>query len=325
MSANANQGQAALAGNQPSAPLVSVIIPTYNRARDLARALESVLSQSIADWEAIVVDNHSSDDTDAVVIGCRDARIRLLKIHNQGIIAASRNLGLHHARGHYVAFLDSDDWWAADKLAQSVRELDAGADVVYHDAWLVSKADQTSFRRRGKTWSLCEPVAADLIARGNALVNSTVVLRRDLLLQIGGLCESPELVAIEDYDAWIRLALLGARFVRLPRVLAYYWVGGGNTSNPQRLLAITAALVERHHAAFDLVRKSRGRCWLELAWGEAKLRLGDHAGAIQSLLPYLGSGAPWRWQAKALLLLVRALMRVPTKNSMGITQGGKHS
>lgn len=308
MSANANHGQPAPAGDQPPTPLVSIIIPTYNRARDLARALESVHRQSLADWEAIVVDNHSNDDTDAVVAAYHDARVWLLKINNNGIIAASRNLGLRHARGRYVAFLDSDDWWATDKLIQSVRALETGADVVYHDAWLATKADQSRFWRRARTWSLHEPVATDLIARGNALVNSTVVLRRDVLLRIDGLCEAPELMATEDYDAWIRLAQLGARFVRLPLVLAYYWVGGGNTSNPQRLLVNTSALVKRHRIAFDLVRKSRGKCWLELARGEAKLQLGDHGGAIQSLLPYLGSKAPWRWQAKALLLLARALM-----------------
>lgn len=302
-------GQSAPPSKQLHTPVVSIVIPTYNRARDLARALESVSRQSFTDWEVIVVDNHSSDDTDAVVADFHDDRIQLLKIHNQGVIAASRNLGLRQACGRYVAFLDSDDWWTTDKLAQSVRALEAGADVVYHDAWLVSQADQTRFRRRAKTWLLREPVAADLIARGNALVNSTVVLRRDLLLQIGGLCELPELVAIEDYDAWIRLAQLGARFMRLPAVLAYYWAGGGNTSNPQRLLTNTAALVERHCTAFHLAQKSRGNCWLELARGEAKLRLGDSVGAARSLLPYLGSKASYRWQVRAFFLLC-ALIRM---------------
>ncbi len=187
--------------------------------------------------------------------------------------------------------------------------LETGADVVYHDAWLANEIDQTRFRRRVITWPLREPVAADLIARGNALINSTVVLRRDLLLQIGGLCEEPELVTSEDYDAWIRLTQLGARFVRLSTVLAFYWAGGGNMSNPQRLLTNTAVLVDRHHTAFHLAQKLRGKCWLELARGEAKLKLGDYKGARHSLLPYLGSKASWRWQVKAFLLLC-ALIRL---------------
>lgn len=323
MFANANQVQLAAADNQSVSPLVTIVIPTYNRARDLARALESVRRQSLVDWETIVVDNHSSDDTDAVVSGCHDARIRLLKIHNNGVIASSRNLGLRYARGCYVAFLDSDDWWVADKLAKSVRALEAGADVVYHDAWLVNAVGRSRFRRLAKTWPLVEPVFTDLIARGNALINSTVVVRRELLQRIEGQSEQPELVAIEDYDTWIRLAQLGARFVRLPQVLAYYRGGCGISSNPHRLLANSNAILERYRATFDLVQKSPGGCWLELARGEAKLRLGDRKGAIESLCPYLGSGAPWRWQVRALLLLVRSLMLSPTKNSMYIDPGGK--
>lgn len=296
-------------GGQLRSPLVSIIIPTYNRARDLARALESVRSQSYTNWEAIVVDNHSSDDTDIVVAGYRDERIQLLKIHNHGIIAVSRNLGLHHAHGRYVAFLDSDDWWSADKLAHSVLALEDGADLVYHDAWLVSRAGQVTFRRRAKTWSLSIPNATDLIVRGNALVNSTVVLKRDLLLQIGGLCETPALVGIEDYDAWIRMAQLGAIFVRLPVVQAYYWSGGGNTCNPQMLLENTLALAERHRSEFFLAQKHRGNCWLELARGEAKIKLGDYVGATRSLMPYLASKAPWRWQVKSFLLLCEIIRK----------------
>jgi glycosyltransferase involved in cell wall biosynthesis len=76
------------------APLVSVIIPTYNRARELARALESVRAQTYGNWEALVVDNHSTDDTDQLISGFNDPRIRAFKIHNDGVIAASRNVGI---------------------------------------------------------------------------------------------------------------------------------------------------------------------------------------------------------------------------------------
>jgi len=296
------------AGNQLRRPLVSVIIPTFNRAQDLARALESVSNQSFDDWEVIVVDNHSIDDTDLVVAKYRDDRMRFFKIHNKGVIAVSRNLGLRLARGRYVAFLDSDDWWDAEKLAQSVNALESSADVVYHDAWLVCKSNQAIFYRRAKTWALRDPAAVDLIARGNALVNSTVVVRRDLLVQIGGLCETPEMVAIEDYDIWVRLAEVGARFMRLSSVLTYYWIGGGNNSNPRQLLTNSEAFVKRHYIAFEFALKAPETCWLELARGEAKFHIEDYAGAIQSLLPYVGSKAHWSWQSKALFLLLRALI-----------------
>ena len=113
-------------------PVVSVIIPTYNRASDLKRALNSVQEQTFVNWEALVVDNNSEDNTDEIVIGFNDPRIKLFKINNDGVIAASRNKGIKEASGEYIAFLDSDDWWAPNKLELSVAALKAGSDIVYH-------------------------------------------------------------------------------------------------------------------------------------------------------------------------------------------------
>ena len=90
-------------------PLVSVVIPTYNHARYLARALQSVLDQTYTNWEAIVIDNHSTDNTDEVMASFADSRITLLKIHNNGVIAASRNIGIRAANSEWITFLDSDD------------------------------------------------------------------------------------------------------------------------------------------------------------------------------------------------------------------------
>src|SRR5689334_17428665 len=104
-------------------PQVSVVIPTYNRAADLRRALGSVVAQTCERWEALVVDNHSTDDTRQVVESFRDGRIRFLQVSNQGVVAVSRNLGVRNAVGDYVAFLDSDDWWLPEKLSRSVSEL----------------------------------------------------------------------------------------------------------------------------------------------------------------------------------------------------------
>jgi len=101
-------------------PLVSIIIPTYNRAEDLKRALQSVLEQTFTDWEIVVVDNHSVDDTNSLIKSFNNRKIKLFKIHNEGIIATSRNLGLKHALGEYIAFLDSDDWWLPKKLEESI-------------------------------------------------------------------------------------------------------------------------------------------------------------------------------------------------------------
>jgi len=118
--------------------LVSVVIPTYNHARFLGRALQSVLDQTHFKWEVIVVDNYSTDNTDEVMAKFSDSRIRHLKIHNKGVIAVSRNMGVREAKGEWVAFLDSDDWWTKTKLEECLHRAHEAFDLVYHDLEIVS-------------------------------------------------------------------------------------------------------------------------------------------------------------------------------------------
>lgn len=105
-------------------PKVSVIIPTYNRARYLHRAIQSVLDQRFPDLEIIVVDDASTDDTAQVIEGFRDPRIRYFRHNTNRREAASRNTGVQNAVGDYIAFLDDDDVWLPDKLAIQVNLLD---------------------------------------------------------------------------------------------------------------------------------------------------------------------------------------------------------
>ena len=119
--------------NDTAAPLVSVVIPTFNQASYLGRALQSVLDQTYTNWEAIVIDNHSTDNTDELMTSFADPRIIYLKIHYNGVIAASRNLGIRAAKCEWIAFLDSDDWWRLDKLQVVFDCINDKVDLVYHD------------------------------------------------------------------------------------------------------------------------------------------------------------------------------------------------
>ncbi len=230
----------------PAAPLVSVVIPTYNHGPLLRRALQSLLDQTYPHWEAIVVDNHSTDDTDAEVRPFLSDRVKMLKIHNNGVIAASRNMGIEAARGQWIALLDSDDWWTKDKLQAAMQAGAAGADVIYHDLTIVGPNRRPRPWRRARARRLHGPAFDDMVQNSNALPNSSVVVRRDLLAQIGGLNTSPDLIAWEDFDAWLRLAQIGARFVRLRGSYGFYWVGGQNMTNPQRTLANIDAFIAKY-------------------------------------------------------------------------------
>ncbi len=104
-------------------PTISVVLPTYNRSNILSRAIESVLQQTIDDFELILVDDASTDDTEQVVYGYDDPRITLLSHDDNRGGSAARNTGINNANGDFIAFLDSDDEWVPSKLEEQLNEL----------------------------------------------------------------------------------------------------------------------------------------------------------------------------------------------------------
>jgi len=263
-------------------PLVSVIIPTYNRAEDLKRALQSVFDQTFTNWEIVVVDNHSIDNTDSLIESFNDPKIRLFKIHNEGVIAASRNLGLKHALGEYIAFLDSDDWWHPQKLEVSMKYLERGADVVCHDLFRVKKSNQKIFLKKVPARNPKSPIFVDLIVNGNALPNSSVVVRKQIMHKIKGFAEDRDLIAAEDYDAWLRVAKISEKFEKIPQTLGYYWCGGGNISNPRQVLKNFGALCERYADSFAEFDALHSNSWL-YAQGRSYYLLGSYKKAKKYL------------------------------------------
>lgn len=270
-------------------PLVSIVIPTYNRASLLRRALCSVLKQTVAEWEVLVIDNHSEDDTDEVVLGLNDPRIRLLKIYNNGIIAASRNMGIREARGQWIALLDSDDWWTPKKLEVSLQALNEGSDIVYHDLSLITNGWMDYFRRKVHTRTLQSPVYEDLVRRGNAITNSSVVVRRALMIEIGGLSEHPDMIAAEDFECWLRLAKVTERFRRLPGTHGYYWADGNNTSSAKRKVRNLMAIAELH-----MDQETAWPIWFRYALGRSYFQLKNYRQAMRVIasIPMMGMTMP---------------------------------
>jgi glycosyltransferase involved in cell wall biosynthesis len=212
-----------------SNPVVSVIIPTYNRANLLQKALESVVNQAFQDWEAIVIDNYSDDNTQQVVESLGDSRIQYIPFRNNGIIAASRNLGILHSTGEYIAFLDSDDLWYPSKLSICLEQFSQGTDSVCHGMWI---------RKEGKLWKKFIPQQPNhdfyetLLFEGNSTIaTSTVVLKRDCLLKFGIFCEDLEIVTAEDFDLWLRLLKNNISWKVVPQILGEYTMHSSNSSN----------------------------------------------------------------------------------------------
>ena len=207
--------------------LVSVIVPTYNRAGVLREAIESVRDQECQDWELIVCDDGSTDDSDQVVADYRDdPRIRYFRQENRGQ-AVARNLGISHAQGDFIGFLDSDNRWLPHKLAVQVPYLEVHpeVDVLYGDIERIDGAGRTwpsPVRRRysGVVWK-------DLLI-DNFVTFNTALVRADKLRAIGGMDETVR--RGDDYDLWLRLSPT-ARFQFVPGVVAQYRVEGNRISD----------------------------------------------------------------------------------------------
>ena len=256
--------------------LISIVIPTYNRSVELKRALKSVLSQTYKNFEVIVVDNNSIDNTDTMLKNLNDQRIRLLKINNNGIIAASRNMGINASNGKWIAFLDSDDWWHSNKLEKVIHYCSSDYDVCYHDLEIINSKIRFGFyRKKMSGYQVKKPVFNDLIQLGNALSNSSVIVRTALIKQVGGLCEDKNLIGSEDYECWIRLSKLSDKFKYIPEVLGCYWIGDTNATSATLSITNLQYINKRYIAKFNEENNLESPAWWTYAYARALYLTGD--------------------------------------------------
>lgn len=234
--------------SNPPAPEVSVIIPTYNDAIFLEKALSSVLEQTFQNWEAIVVDNTSCDNTIEVINTFNDRRIKTYSIKNHGVIAASRNFAVQKSNAKYIAFLDSDDFWFPTKLEVGVKKMDEGYDLFCHaEEWFDehSRVKQVAYGpKKSANYK-------SLLYFGNKISTSATIVRRFCLNEVGGFSENPKYITVEDYDLWMRIAEKTSKFVFTNEVLGTYRVhakGSSRFLKSHRLAEFN--VVRNHHSKF---------------------------------------------------------------------------
>ena len=202
-------------------PLVSVVVPTYNYGRFIGQTLDSLRAQTYREWECVVVDDGSTDDTEEVVarVSAADPRVRYLRQPNQRQ-AVAKNTGLADARGRYVQFLDADDLIEPRKLERQVEFLEANpaADIVYGGTryFATERPEERLYGMYGER----EPWMPELSGAGRELVRAIVrmnilainsaLVRREAIDDVGPF--DPVLPPVEDWDYWLRCALKGKRF-----------------------------------------------------------------------------------------------------------------
>jgi glycosyltransferase involved in cell wall biosynthesis len=288
-------------------PNVSVVIPAYNAARWLAETVQSVLGQSYADFEVIIVDDGSTDGTAGVAQSVADSRIRYIYQQNRGLSAA-RNAGTREARGRYIAFLDADDLFRPDKLARQVAVLDGCPEVglVTCGFEFIDEGGQ----RIGQqcSWLDCPKLDLPTLLFWNPLLPSTLIVRREWCERAGPFDE--RLRRYEDWEYAIRLAYAGCRMEYVHDVLLGYRRHENNISTAQALIPVATAAALNVMSEFfgkaDLdpaIESLRPKVFANLYLDAAARAYGGGLGergrewlqAAISLDPDLMAGQPPRW------------------------------
>lgn len=256
---------------------VSVIIPTYNRAALLREALDSVFAQTFADYEVLVVDDGSTDDT-AAVLAEYGGRVTGLQGGHHGISAA-RNLGIERAAGQFVAFLDSDDLWQPDKLARHVAFADSHPDaaLTYTDAEEFNEQGTLHASYVGLSPELRDPghLFEAMIRRFAFPLTSATMIRASVLKE-SGLRFMEDVHIGEDLGLFLEIMLNGGRFAYLPEPLTRRRMHGSNVSQDHRYRftqrqGLYTKLLQRYGA------KASPEWRAALEWGlrDAEFRLGE--------------------------------------------------
>lgn len=223
----------------------SVIIPTYNRADLLGRCLESLSVQTFKDFEVLVCDDGSTDNSKEVAEGYAD-RLDLTYIWNEnwGGPARPRNIGIEAARGEWVCFLDSDDWWTPDKLEACLPYLDY-SDIIYHKMrlFLQNRGLQNKYTEASLPST---PIFDNLLRLGNCATNSSVVVRKTILDQVGPVSEDQKFIATEDFELLLRISRVTERFHCLQECYGYYWIGDTSISFNEKWFQRQASIYEHY-------------------------------------------------------------------------------
>jgi len=196
-------------------------MPSYNHGRFIKTAIDSVINQTYHNWELLIIDNNSTDATKNIINSYYEPRIRPYYVSNSGIIAYSRNFGIRKAKGEWIAFLDSDDFWASTKLEICSKSV-FNNDFIYHDLCILYDKRPLIYKKRTKNGQLNSDVIKQLLIKGNVINNSSVIVKKSLLIKVSMIDESPALVSVEDYNTWLKIAIISKNFHYIPKVLGFY-------------------------------------------------------------------------------------------------------
>lgn len=222
-------------------PLISVVIPTYNAAAFIEKCLTSVVHQNYKNFEIIVVDDCSNDNTSQEIKKLKIKNLRFFKTKkNSGGPAKPRNLGIYKSKGMYIAFLDQDDHWEKNKLKICINAIKNKYDLCYHQL----KTNNKVITKH--KIDISEDPFQMLLRFGPIPTTSGIVCKKRIIKKVNGFSESKNLVAGEDYDCWLKIAKAGGKFFFINKPLGTYGKNFKRLTNPKRGIKIIREIKKKY-------------------------------------------------------------------------------
>lgn len=256
-------------GLKAEMPLITVVIPTYNRNSLVQQSIASVQSQTYSNWELIVVDDGSTDGSFDALSLIEDRRIRIIRLDHTGNIAFARNIGARSGRGEWITFLDSDDVWVPERLKLQISRLLSAKKKWGYGGFELMNGDMVKMPNKAGVYSpISGWIAKQVLTTEAAVSVGSLMLTRKLFEEVGGFNTDPNLLYREDYDLAIRLALSNEALA-IPELLVRIREHRGRATNGFAKGHDRTAAVYEHfllsHPDHELAKVARQRVASELA------------------------------------------------------------
>ena len=263
-------------------PFFSVVIPTYNHEAFLEKAVKSVLNQTFSDYEIIIIDNYSDDNTENLIKNLNNKNIKFIKNRNHGILAKSRNIGIEQSKSEWIAFLDSDDIWWQDRLKvlfDFIKKHNNYDAICTNEQW-VNKTNNK--KRVSKYGPYKNNFYKILLKYGNCISTSASVVRKKYLFDNKiFFSEEKDFAPYEDYDFWMRIAKNNGKFKFLSEVLGEHLFHreSWGEKNKSILKKSTLSILKHHVFNVQNFTNRKKNLWSHVECG---LILNDIAGLLFS-------------------------------------------
>jgi len=264
-------------------PIFSIIIPTYNRAKSLQKCLQSLVEQTFKDFEVIVSDDGSIDNSKQVVESFNSVlNIKYLWQKNWGGPARPRNLAINKSNGEWLCFLDSDDWFYPNKL-EMVSQYISSSDFIFHKLEYYDKLYEKVSTSKNKIPK--QPIFNALLYNGNYFPNSSVVVKKEIVISAGGFSEDKELISVEDFDLWLKIFRKPHVIKFINQCLGGYYIGGDNLSeHSEKQINHLKALYKKNIPLLSPGDRQNAQASLNYFIGIHLLRMKEMERARQSFL-----------------------------------------